>query len=153
MIGQRLALVAFTIFAALAPQCAPAQPVASTYATQDGRAETVVIACPNTDGSFTAGRCATATPTSVIYASAAATAVAVPNTPVTVFTPGSVLTGCDVLNTGTAILYLDFTTIAAAGSGTSIPLQPGQSFHCPYPPSGAVTAIAAQSQPFVAVRY
>ncbi len=97
--------------------------------------------------------CAISKPGAVAYAAPDASAIAAANTPVTVFAAGAVPTGCDFVNTGTAVLYLDFTTSAAAGAATSIPLQPGQSFHCPYPPLGAVTAVAAQPQPFVAIRY
>ena len=69
------------------------------------------------------------------------------------FAAGSVLTGCDVVNSGTGVLYLDFTTTAVAGAPTALPLQPGQSYHCATPPSGAVSAVAAAPQPFVAIRY
>jgi hypothetical protein len=130
-----------------------AQPVSSSYATQNGRAGTVVIACPSQDGSFTAGPCPMSKPAPVTYGAPMAAAVATANVPVTIFPAGSVPTGCDFVNTGSTVLFLDFTTTANAGSATSIPLQPGQSFHCPYPPTGAVTAVASQAQPFVAIRY
>jgi len=140
------ALVAATV-------AAHAQPVASTYATRDGRVGAVVIVCPSSDGSYIAGACAFARPANVSYAPPAASAIATANVAVTVFASGSVSTGCDLVNTGSAILYLDFTGPAAAGSPTAIPMQPGQSFHCPYAPSAAVSAVAAQPQSFVAVRY
>ena len=130
-----------------------AQPMTSSYATRDGRAGTVVIACPSLDGTFTAGPCAISKPGAVAYSAPVASAITTANSPVTVFSAGSVPTGCDVVNTGAAILYLDFTSLAAAGSPTSIPLQAGQSFHCPFPPLGTVTAVASQPQPFVAIRY
>ena len=125
----------------------------SSYATRDGRAGTVVIACPSQDGSYTAGPCAISKPGAVSYFAPINAAISVGNSPVTVFSAGTVPTGCDFVNTGAAILYLDFTSPAVAGSPTSIPLQPGQSFHCPYPPLGNVTAVASQPQPFVAIRY
>ena len=146
-------LLPFLIPAALHAQPATNQPVTSSYATRDGRAGTVVIACPSQDGSFTAGPCSITKPGAVAYSAPAASAVVTANTPVTVFTAGAVPTGCDFVNTGSAVLYVDFTAVAAAGAATSIPLQPGQSFHCPYPPLGAVTAVASQPQPFVAIRY
>lgn len=130
-----------------------AQTLSSSYATHDGRAGTVVIACPSTDGSYLAGPCPMGRQSTVTYAAPASGAVAAANVPVTVFAAGQVASGCDIVNTGAAILYLDFTAPAAAGSSTSIPLQPGQSFHCPHPPAGAVTAVASQPQPFVAIRY
>ncbi len=135
------------------PFAADAQPVASSYATRDGRAGTVVIACPSLDGTYTAAACSITKPGAVAYAAPVASAVTTANTAVTVFAPGAVPTGCDLVNTGNVTLYVDLTTIATAGSATSIPLQPGQSFHCPYPPLGAVTAVASQPQPFVAIRY
>ena len=135
------------------PIAAHAQPVASSYATRDGRAGTVVITCPSSDGSFTAGPCTAARPSPVTYAAPATTTITAANTPVVVFAPGSVATGCDILNTGGVVLYVDFTTTAVAGSATSLPLQPSQSFHCPYPPAGAVSAVAAQPLTFVAIRY
>lgn len=141
------------LLAAFLPIASHAQPVTSSYATRDGRAGTVVIACPSQDGSFTAGPCSITKPGPVAYTAPIASSVAAANTPVTIFPPGAVSTGCDFVNTGSAVLYLDFTATAAAGSPTSIPLQPGQSFHCPFPPLGAVTAVAAQPQPFVAIRY
>ena len=150
---QKAAFLAFIALAALVPGCAIAQPVASSYATRDGRAGTVVIACPNMDNSFTAGPCALARTPVVTYAAPAASAIAAANTAVTVFASGSISTGCDVINTGSVVLYLDFIAVSIAGSATSIPLQPGQAYHCPYAPSGAVTAVAAQAQPFVAVSY
>jgi hypothetical protein len=137
----------------LLPMRAFPQPMVSSYATQDGRVGTVVIACPSQDGSYTAGPCAMAKPGVVNYASPVASSVPAPNVAVTVFAAGSVTTGCDFVNSGTGVLYLDLTTTAVIGSATSIPLQPGQSFHCPYPPAGAVSAIAAQAQSFVAIRY
>ncbi len=136
-----------------APCLAQAQALASSYATRDGRAATVVIACPSQDGAYTAAACATSKPGAVAYAAPAATGITTANMPVTVFAAGSVATGCDILNSGSAVLYVDFTTTAATGSATSIPLQPGQAFHCPYPPLGPVSAVAAQPQPFVAIRY
>ena len=135
------------------PTLLHAQQVTSSYATRDGRAGTVVIACPNQDGSYTAGPCSITKPGPVAYTAPTTAAIANANTPVTVFAAGTVSTGCDFVNTGAAVLYLDLTAVASAGSATSIPLQPGQSFHCPYPPLGAVTAVAAQPQSFVAVRY
>ena len=133
--------------------CVQAQGIGSSYSTRDGRAGTVVIACPSQDGSYTAQICAQSRPIVVNYAAPATGAVTVGNTAVTVFPAGSVLTGCDIVNTGSATLYLDFTTVAAAGSATSIPLQPNQAFHCPYPPANAVTVVAMQPQSFVAMRY
>ena len=147
---QRILLL---VFVATLPARPHAQQVTSSYATRDGRAGTVVIACPNLDGSYTAGPCSITKPGPVTYTAPALSAVATANTPVTVFAAGSVATGCDFVNTGSSVLYLDLTALASAGSATSLPLQPGQSFHCPYPPLGAVTAVAAQPQSFVAIRY
>ena len=130
-----------------------AQSLASSYATRDGRAATVVIACPSQDGAYVAAACAISKPGAVTYAAPVATAIAAANVPVTVFVAGSVATGCDIVNSGSAMLYLDFTATATAGSATSIPIQSGQAFHCPYPPLGAVSAVAAQPQSFVAIRY
>jgi hypothetical protein len=137
----------------LLPVQAFAQSMASSYATQDGRVGTVVIACPSQDGSYTAGPCPMSKPGAVSYAPPAASSILAPNIAVTVFAAGSVATGCDFINSGSGTLYVDLTTTAVIGSATSIPLQPGQSFHCPYPPTGAVSAIAAQAQSFVAIRY
>ena len=135
------------------PGIAQAQALGSSYATRDGRASNVVIACPSQDASFTAAPCPANKPGPVAYTGPSATAITVANTAVTIFAAGTVPTGCDFVNTGSAVLYLDFTASALAGSATSIPLQPGQSFHCPYPPLGSVTAVAAQAQAFVAIRY
>ena len=144
-----------------APAVCFAQGIGSTYTTRDGRADTVVIACPSADGSYTAIACPTGTGTSsggsssgpVTYQAPVASGVATANVAVTVFPAGSVITGCDVVNSGSGVLYVDLTATAVIGSDTSVPLQPGQSFHCPYPPAGAMSAIAAQPQPFVAIRY
>jgi hypothetical protein len=135
------------------PAICSAQQVANTYAGRDGRIGTVVIACPSQDGSYTAGPCALSKPSSVSYSGPANFAIATANTAVTVFAAGTVTTGCDFVNTATNVLYLDFTTTALAGSATSLPLAPGQSFHCPYAPTGAVSAVAAAPQSFVAIRY
>ncbi len=137
----------------LMPTACAAQSMASSYAGRDGRIGTIVIACPSQDGSYTAGPCPISKPTAVTYGGPATFAVATANTAVTVFPAGAVVTGCDIINTGTGVLYLDFTTTAVSGSGTALPLQPGQSFHCPYPPSGAVSVVAAAPQNFVAIRY
>jgi hypothetical protein len=77
----------------------------------------------------------------------------VANTAVTVFAANTVSNGCDIVNTGSMVLYLDFTTTASAGSPTSIPLQPNQAYHCAIAPVGGVSAVAAQAQSFVAIRY
>lgn len=138
---------------ALAPCTGWCQAISSTYATKDGRAATVIIACPTSDGSYTAAACALAKPSTVTFVAPAVAAVATANVAVTVFPSGSVATGCDIVNTGSSVLYLDFTTTAVAGSATSLPLQPGQSFHCPYAPTNALSAVAGQQQSFVAVRY
>lgn len=145
-----------TFFAALCvlvPYEAHAQALASSYATRDGRAATVVIACPSQDGAYLASACAISKPGSVTYSAPVTTVITTANTPVIVFSAGSVATGCDIVNSGSAVLYVDFTMTATAGSATSIPIQSGQAFHCPYPPLGAVSAVAAQPQSFVAVRY
>jgi hypothetical protein len=89
-----------------------------------------------------------------VYAGPDASAVVQANVAVTVFKTGSVPNGADILNTGGAVLYMDATGVdAVAGSPTAIPIQPGQPYHFPYPPAGAVSVVAAQPQPFVAVRY
>ena len=137
----------------LIPWKAGAQALASSYATKDGRAATVVMACPSQDSTYTASACTTSKPDAVAYASPVTATIMAPNTPITVFSAGSIVTGCDIVNTGSATLYIDFTMVATAGSATSIPLQSGQAFHCPYPPLGPVSAVAAQPQSFVAVRY
>lgn len=138
---------------AVLPACAMGQPVSSTYSTRDGRAATVVIACPTADGSYTAAACTLAKAPLVTFTAPATSAVVTANVAVTVFPSGSIATGCDIVNTGSGVLYLDFTATAAAGSATALPLQPGQSYHCAFAPTGAVTAVANQPQPFVAVRY
>ncbi len=143
-------LVALAI---LVPTACAAQSMASSYASRDGRIGTVVIACPSQDGSYTAGPCPLNKPGAVTYAGPSGAGVVTANTAVTVFPAGSVATGCDIINSGTGVLYIDFTTTAVIGSPTALPLQPGQSFHCPYPPAGAVSTIATAPQPFVAVRY
>ena len=153
MTFARIFKAALPMLLGYAPLTAEGQSIAGSYATSDGRASTVVIACPNPDGSFTAGPCTLARPPSVIFTAPASATIVAANVPVTVFPAGSIATGCDIINTGTMVLYIDLTTKAMAGSATSIPLQPGQAFHCPYPPAGAVTAVAAQQQPFVAVSY
>ena len=147
MFKKRLAI------ATLFPIAAAAQPIASSYEGRDGRVGTVVIACPSQDGSFTAGPCPIGKPPSVNYAAPVTSSIATANTAVTVFPPGSVLTGCDIINSGGGVLYIDFTATAVIGAATSLPLQPGQSFHCPFPPAGGMSAIAAQPQTFVAIRY
>ena len=141
------------ILAILSPVACAAQSMASSYASRDGRIGTTVIACPSQDGSYTAGPCSFSKPPTVTYGSPTSFSVATANTAVTVFPAGSVATGCDIVNTGAGVLYLDFTTTAVGGSSTALPLQPGQSFHCPYPPSGAVSVVAAAPQNFVAIRY
>ncbi len=147
-------MVKYVLFLAmLLPALCNAQPMASSYASRDGRIGAVVITCPSQDGSFTAGPCAMNKPNTVTYGGPTAFAVATANTAVTVFAAGTVATGCDFVNSGSSVLYLDFTATAVAGSATAIPLQPGQSFHCPFPPSGAVSAVAATPQSFVAIRY
>jgi hypothetical protein len=143
----------FLLLVMLLPTLCAAQPMASSYASRDGRIGAVVITCPSQDGSFTAGPCPISKPAAVTYGGPTAFAVATANTAVTVFAAGTVTTGCDFVNSGSGVLYLDFTTTAVAGSATAIPLQPGQAFHCPYPPSGAVSAVAATPQSFVAIRY
>ncbi len=141
------------IAAALLPFAAAAQPVASSYTTRDGRAATVVITCPSSDGSYTAAACSLAKNGPTTYAAANATAIATANTAVTIFTAGSIASGCDIINTAAAPLFIDFTTTAVIGAATAIPLQPGQSYHCAFPPAGAVSAVAAQPQAFAALRY
>lgn len=143
----------FFVLILLSSSAAAAQSMASSYATRNGHAQTVVIACPSQDGSFTAGPCPMNKPGPVSYGAPGTAAISTPNVAVTVFAAGSVLNGCDFVNTGSSVLYLDLTTTAAAGSPTSIPVQPGQSFHCPYPPVGAVSAVSAQAESFVAIHY
>ena len=143
----------FVVFAALCPTVSLAQPVASSYSSRDGRIGAVVIACPSQDGTYSAGPCPISRPPIVTYAAPAASSVTLANTAVTVFPAGSVLDGCDIVNSGSGVLYIDFTATAVVGSATALPLQPGQAFHCPYPPAGAMTAVAAQPQAFAAVRY
>ena len=87
---------------------AKAQPVSSSYATHDGRAGTVVIACPSQDGSFTADACSLAKNAPVTFAGPGTAAIVTANAAVTVFAAGVVATGCDFVNTGSAVLYLDF---------------------------------------------
>lgn len=137
----------------LMPVAAVAQPMASSYASRDGRIGTTVIACPSLDGAFTAGPCPIGKPNPVNYAAPASAAIVTANIAVTVFPAGTVSTGCDIVNSGTGVLYLDFTGPAVIGSATALPLQPGQAFHCPFPPTGAVSATAAAAQTFVAIRY
>jgi hypothetical protein len=147
-------MVRFILFFLFAlPAVCSAQQMANSYAGRDGRIGTVVIACPSQDGSFTAGPCQLSKPGAVTYSGPTAFAITTANTAVTVFAAGTVATGCDFVNSGAGILYLDFTATAVAGSATALPLQPGQSFHCPYAPSGAVSAVAAAPQSFVAIRY
>ncbi len=86
----------------------------------------------------------------------AASQIASANVAVTVFPAGSVVNVADVINPATAIepLYVDFVNAAAAGSATSIPLQPGQSYRISCPLASAVTAVAATAgHGFVAVSY
>lgn len=142
-----------TILASLIPVAATAQSMATSYASRDGRIGTTVIACPSLDGAFTAGPCPIGKPPAVNYAPPASAAIVTANTAVTVFPAGTVPTGCDIVNSGTGVLYLDFTGPAVIGSATALPLQPGQAFHCPFPPTGAVSATAAAAQTFVAIRY
>ena len=146
----------FKIFLALMvlmPTICAAQSMASSYAGRDGRIGTVVISCPSQDGSYTAGPCPISKPAAVTYSGPSNFMIGTANTAVTVFLAGTVTTGCDFVNTGSGVLYLDLTTTAVAGSATAVPLQPGQSFHCPYPPTGNVSAVAATPQSFVAIRY
>ncbi len=89
----------------------------------------------------------------VAYAAPAAAAITAANTPVTVFPAGAVPTGCDFVNSGSGRPLPRLHHHRRRRSATSIPLQPGQSFHCPVPPLGAVSAVAAQPQSFVAIRY
>ena len=89
-------------------------------------------------------------------AAGAATSIATGGTAVVVFTAGSIVNVADIVNppTATEVLYVDIVTTAAAGSATSIPLQPGQSYRVSAPIRTAVTAVAATAgHDFVAVRY
>ena len=138
---------------ALARRLLHADPIRSSYSTGDGRAGTVVIACPSQDGTFTAAACAANKPGTVAYAAPATAAIATANSPVTVFAAGAVPTGCDFVNSGSAVLYLDFTTTALAGSRHLDPAAAGPGVPLPLPPLGAVSAVASQPQPFVAIRY
>lgn len=90
----------------------------------------------------------------VTYTGPDAGAITAANVAVTVFAANTVSSGCDIINNGTVDLYVDMTTAAAViGSATAIPVAPGASWHCPYPPKGAVGAVAASPTSFVAVRY
>ncbi len=137
----------------LLPTAALAQPVSSSYATQNGRAGTVVIACPSQDGSFTAGPCPMSKPGPVTYSAPGASAISVANTPVTVFPAGSVTTGCDFVNTGSVVLYLDFTKPRLRARRLRSRCSRVSRSTVPTRPPGPSPAVASQAQSFVAVRY
>ena len=90
---------------------------------------------------------------SVIYRAADDATIVTSGTAITVFAGNEVNAGCLIVNTLPMTLYVDLVTTAAAGSTTSIPVAAGASFACPYPPRGAVSAVAAMPGSFVAVRY
>lgn len=92
-------------------------------------------------------------PQTSTYTGPDAGAIATANVAVIIFAANTIQGGCDIINTGSQTLYVDFTTTAVAGSATAIPIQTNQSYHCPFPPTGAVSAVASAAQPFVAVRY
>ena len=82
--------------------------------------------------------------------------ISVANTAVVVFTAGTIVNVADIINppSATEILYIDFVTTAVAGSATSIPLQPGESYRISSPVASVVTAVAATAgHSFIAVRY
>ena len=86
----------------------------------------------------------------------AATSIVTGGTAVVVFPAGSIANVGDIANPPNAseVLYVDITTIAAAGSASSIPLMPGQSFHICGPLKTAVSAVSATGgHAFIAVRY
>ncbi len=90
---------------------------------------------------------------SVNYVAADAAAIVTANVAVTLFNAAEIQSGCDIINPGPATLYVDFTTVAVAGASTAIPIAAGGAYHCPYPPLGAISAVAASAQTIVAVRY
>ena len=93
-------------------------------------------------------------PSTVTYTAPTTSAIATANMAVTVFRAGSLTHGCDIENTSSATLYIDFVATALAGAATSIALAPGGGgYHCPFPPTGAVTAVASTPVSFVAVGY
>ena len=75
---------------------------------------------------------------------------------VVVFPASSIARWADIVNppSATETLYVDITTTAVAGSGTAIPISPGQGYRISGPINTAVSAVAAtSSHTFVAVRY
>ena len=90
---NRIRLLAVLLYPALASMQAQADPLKSSYSTGDGRAGTVIIACPSQDGTFSAAPCSIAQPGAVTYSSPAAAAITAANSPITVFAPGSIATG------------------------------------------------------------
>jgi hypothetical protein len=133
----------------------PSNPVPSTGSTSSGTVTpgTTPSAVQSVQGGGAGALPVGIRVTSVTYAAPTTATIATANTAITVFTAGQVATGCDFVNLLSVVLYLDFTTTAVAGASTALPLVPGQSFHCPYPPTGAVSAVASATGSFVAVRY
>ena len=85
-----------------------------------------------------------------------ASSIAVANQAVVVFAPGTIQNVADILNpvTATEVLYVDIVGTAAAGSATSMALQPGQAYRVSVPITTAVTAVAATAgHSFVAVSH
>ena len=86
----------------------------------------------------------------------AATSIVTGGTAVTVFPAGSIVNVADIVNPPNAseVLYVDITTVAVAGSASSVPLMPGQPFHICGPLTTAVSAVAATGgHTCIAVRY
>lgn len=86
----------------------------------------------------------------------AATSIVTGGTAVVVFPANSIVNVGDIINPPNAseVLYVDITTVAVAGSASSIPLMPGQPFHVCGPLTTAVSAVSATGgHVFVAVRY
>ena len=149
-------LIACLLFTTAAQAQTPLQP--SYNAPGHSSVPSVVLGCLASDGLTpvicNSGSASFSKPGSVTYAAANAPAIATANVAVTLFTAGSVSTSCDIMNpVGNDTLYVDFTATAVAGSSTAMPIPAGGNYHCPFPPLGAVSAVADKPQTIVAVRY
>ncbi|AHJ63434.1 putative exported protein [Granulibacter bethesdensis] len=74
----------------------------------------------------------------------------------TVFAAGSITRGCSVQNPSgnTVSLWVDFAgATGASRAATSVEVVPGASIRCDFVPTGAVTAFAASSLNFNALRW
>lgn len=80
-----------------------------------------------------------AVPKSVTFSTATTTAVPI-SSAVTLFS--SVTNACDIVNGGTVVVFF---TQSGTATANSIPLQPGQAYHCPRPTTQAFSVFNASA--------